>query len=60
MPFRSKNNYHKLIMGKWCLQASSFLDWILVKLAYNQDMRKVLDKFEFKLDQIRNVPLRVE
>ena len=29
---------HRLIMGKWCLQASSFIfDWVFVKLAGNQD-----------------------
>ena len=44
---------HRLIMGKWCLQASSFIFyWIFVKLAGNQDRHKILDKFEFRLNQI--------
>ena len=33
---------HRLIMGKWCLQASSFIfDRIFVKLAGNQDSHKM-------------------
>ena len=45
--------YHRLIMGKWCLQASSFIfDWIFVKLAGNQDSHKISDEFEFWLDRI--------
>ena len=44
---------HRLIMGKWCLQASSFsFDRIFVKLAGNQDSHKISDKFEFWLDRI--------
>ena len=44
---------HRLIMGKWCLQASSFtFDRIFVKLAGNQDSHKISDEFEFWLDQI--------
>ena len=44
---------HRLIMGKWCLQASSFIfDRIFVKLAGNQDSRKISEEFEFWLDQI--------
>ena len=43
---------HRLIMGKWCLQASSFIfDWIFVKLAGNQDSHKISDEFEFRLDR---------
>ena len=46
---------HRLIMGKWCLQASSFIfDRIFVKLAGNQDSHKISDEFEFRLDQIRH------
>ena len=44
---------HRLIMGKWCLQASSFIfDRIFIKLAGNQDSHKISDKFEFQLDRI--------
>ena len=44
---------HRLIMGKWCLQASSFsFDRIFVKLAGNQDSHKISDEFEFRLDRI--------
>ena len=44
---------HRLIMGKWCLQASSFIfDRIFVKLACNQDSHKISDEFEFRLDRI--------
>ena len=46
-------NSHRLIMGKWCLQASSFIfDRILVKLAGNQDSHKISDESEFQLDRI--------
>ena len=46
---------HRLIMGKWCLQASSFIfDRIFVKLAGNQDSHKVSDEFEFQLDPVSN------
>ena len=32
---------HRLIMGKWCLHASSFIfDWIIFKVAGNQDRHK--------------------
>ena len=44
---------HRMIMGKWCLQASSFIfDRIFVKLAGNQDRHKISDKFEFRPDRI--------
>ena len=44
---------HRLIMGKWCLQASSLIfDRIFVKLAGNQDRHKISDEFEFRLDRI--------
>ena len=44
---------HRLIMGKWCLQASSFnFDRIFFKFACNQDSHKISDEFEFWLDRI--------
>ena len=40
-------------MGKWCLQASSFIFYqIFVKLAGNQDSHKISDEFEFQLGPI--------
>ena len=40
-------------MGKWCLQASSFIfDRIFIKLAGNQDRRKISDEHEFWPDRI--------
>ena len=40
-------------MGKWCLQASSFIfDRIFVKLTGKQDRHKILDEFEFRPDRI--------
>ena len=43
----------RLILEKWCLQASSFIfDQIFVKLAGNQDSHKISDEFEFWLDRI--------
>ena len=39
-------------MGKWCLHASSFIfDWIIIKVAGNQDRHKSLDEFDFGPDQ---------
>ena len=44
---------HRLIMGNWCLQASSFIfDRMFVKLAGNQDSHKFSVEFEFWLDRI--------
>ena len=44
---------HRLIMGKWCLQASSFILYrIFVKLTGNQDRHKISDEFEFQSDRI--------
>ena len=35
-------------MGKWCLQARSFIfDRIIIKVAGNQDRHKSLDEFDF-------------
>ena len=40
-------------MGKWCLQASSFIFYqIFVKLAGNQDRHKISDEFKFRPDRI--------
>ena len=39
---------HSLIMGKWCLHASSFIfDRIIIKVAGNQDRHKSSDEFDF-------------
>ena len=47
-----KKNSHRLIMGKWCLHASSFiLDRIIIRVAGNQDRHKILDEFDFGPDQ---------
>ena len=46
-PWASKNS-HRLIMGKWCLHASSFIfDRIIIKVAGNQDRHKSSDEFDF-------------
>ena len=43
---------HRLIMGKRCLHASSFIfDRIIVKDAGNQDKHKSSVKFDFGLNQ---------
>ena len=40
-------------MGKWCLQARSFIFYrIFVKLAGNQDRHNISDEFEFRPDRI--------
>ena len=40
-------------MGKWCLHASLFIfDWIILKVAGNQDRHKSSDVFDFGPDQI--------
>ena len=39
---------HRLIIGKWCLHASSFIfDQIVIKVAGNQDKHKSSDEFDF-------------
>ena len=39
---------HRLIMGKWCLHASSFIFYrIIIKVAGNQDRHKSSDEFYF-------------
>ena len=46
-------NSHRCIIGKWCLQASSFSFYcIFIKLAGNQDRHEILDEFKFRQDQI--------
>ena len=43
---------HILIMGKWCLHASSFIfDWIIIKVAGNQDRHIRLVKFDYRPNQ---------
>ena len=43
---------HRLIMGKCCLHASSFMfDRIIIKVAGNQDRHKSSDEFDFRPDQ---------
>ena len=43
---------HRLIIGKCCLYASSFIfDWIIIKVADNQDRHKSSDSFDFRPDQ---------
>ena len=40
-------------MGKLCLQVSLFIFYqIFIKLAGNQDRHKILNEFEFRLDQV--------
>ena len=40
-------------MGKWCLQAGSFIFYqIFIKLAGNQDRHKISEEFEFRPDRI--------
>ena len=42
----------RLIMGKWCRHASSFIfDQIIIKVAGNQDSHKISDEFDFGPDQ---------
>ena len=44
--------YHRLIMGKCCLHASSFVFYrIIIKVACNQDRHISSDEFDFGLDQ---------
>ena len=43
---------HRLIMGKCCLHASSFIfDRFIIKVAGNQDRHKSSDEFDFGPDQ---------
>ena len=43
---------HRLIMGKWCLHASSFIFYrIIIKVADNQDRHKILVEFDFGPNQ---------
>ena len=48
-------NSHRLIIGKCCLHASSFIfDRIIIKVAGNQDRHKSSHKFDFGPDQTTN------
>ena len=43
---------HRLILGKWCLHASSFIfDRIIIKVAGNQDRHKSSAEFDFGPNQ---------
>ena len=45
-------NSHRLIIGKWCRHASSFIfDRIIIKVAGNQDRDKSLVDFDFGPNQ---------
>ena len=47
-PWASKKNSHRLIMGKWCLHASSVIfNRIIIKVACIQDRYKSSGEFEF-------------
>ena len=47
---------HRLTMGKWCLQASSFIfDPIFIKLTGNQERHKISDEFKFRPDWISHL-----
>ena len=47
-PWASKKFSHTLIMGKWCLYASSFIfDRIIINVAGNQDRHKSSGDFDF-------------
>ena len=53
MPLSVSNNYHILIMGKWCIQVSLFIfDRIFVQLAGNQKRHKISEDFKFRPDRI--------
>ena len=48
-------NSHRLIMGKCCFHASSFIfDRIIIKVAGNWDRHKSSDVFDFRPDQTTN------
>ena len=50
-PWASKKS-HRLIMGKWCLHASSFIfDRIIIKVAGNQDRQNSSVEFDFGPNQ---------
>ena len=43
---------HRLIMGKWCLHASSFIfNWLIIKVAGYQDRHKSSEEFDFGMNQ---------
>ena len=46
-------NSHRLLMGRWCLHASSFIfDRIIIKAAGNQDRHKSSAEFDFRPNRI--------
>ena len=50
---RLKTFSHRLIMEKWCLHASLFiLDWIIIKVAGNQERHKSSFEFDFGPNQM--------
>ena len=51
-PWACKKISHRFIMRKCCLHASSFIfDWIIIKVAGNQDRHKSLVEFDFGPNQ---------
>ena len=47
-PTYNEDMHNRPTMGKWCLYATAFIfDWIIIKVAGNQDRHKSLDKFDF-------------
>ena len=54
-------NSHRLVMGKCCLHASSFIfDRITIEVAGNQGRHESSDEFDFGPDQTTNLPLNYE
>ena len=52
-------NSHSLILGKWCLQASTLIfDRIFAKLDGNQDRHKISKEFEFRPNRISHIGVR--
>ena len=51
-PWASKEISYRLTMGRWCLLASLFIfDWIIIKVAGNQDRHKSSVEFDFGPNQ---------
>ena len=47
-------------MGKWCLQANSFIfDRIFIKPVGNQDRHKISDEFKFRMDWISHLGVMI-
>ena len=54
-------NFHRLIMGKCCLHASSFIfDRIIIKVASYLDRHKSSDEFDFGPDQTTHFGLPLD